>query len=464
MKGRVLVVDDDGAMRDYLVAALTKRGYDVTSAASGDAALERLAESGQDVVVTDLEMSGMHGLALCERIVSGYPDLSVIVLTAFGSLERAVAAIRVGAYDFLTKPVHLDALAIALARAVEHRRLREEVKRLRRTSEAWLGFGDLVGESTAMRAVYDLLSRIADSNATVLITGESGTGKEVVARSLHRHGPRQAGPFVAVNCAAMPETLLESELFGHAKGAFTDARSARTGLFVQAHSGTLFLDEIGELPVALQAKLLRALQERVVRPVGGNSEVSFDAHIVAATNRDLETAIEDGRFRQDLYFRINVIQVELPPLRARGADVLLLADTFLRAFAAQAHKAIRGLSTDASEKLLSYAWPGNVRELSNAMERAVALARFEEIQLDDLPDRVKLYRPSQVLIVADDPAEFVPLEEVERRYVLRVFEAVQRNRSRAARILGVDRKTLRRKLIASGAISPDEGAEEPPEL
>ncbi len=450
------MVDDDAAMRELLETALPRRGYEVASAASGALALQRLGEEGYDAVVSDLAMAEMDGLALCERIVSGYPDVPVIVLTAFGSLESAVAAIRVGAYDYLTKPVQLDALSIALSRAVEHRRLREEVKRLRRTSEARMGYGELVGESAAMRAVYDLLGRIAESNATVLITGESGTGKEVVARALHRQGVRRAGPFVAINCAAMPEALLESELFGHAKGAFTDARTARTGLFVQASSGTLFLDEIGELPLALQPKLLRALQERVVRPIGGNNEVPFDAHIVAATNRDLESAVEEGRFRQDLFFRINVIQVELPPLRTRGADVLLLADTFLRTFASQAKKTIRGLSSAASEKLLAYAWPGNVRELSNAMERAVALARFEEIQADDLPDRVKQYRPSQVLIVADDPSELAPLEEVERRYILRVFEAVQGNRSRAAKILALDRKTLRRKLIAYGELSVDD--------
>ena len=306
-----------------------------------------------------------------------------------------------------------------------------------------------------MKAVYELLERVAESDASVLITGESGTGKEMVARALHRRGRRNAGPFVAVNCAAMPEALLESELFGHVKGAFTDARTARTGLFVKASGGTLFLDEIGELPLPLQPKLLRALQERAVRPVGSDDEVPFQVRLVAATNRDLETAVEERRFREDLFFRINVIHVEMPPLRARGSDVLLLAQHFLVKDAALAGKPVTGISAAAAEKLLAYSWPGNVRELQNCIERAIALTQFHEIAVDDLPERVRAYRGSQIVISADDLGELVPMEEVERRYVLRVLEAVGGSRTRAAKVLGFDRKTLYRKLERYG-VSPDE--------
>jgi len=297
-----------------------------------------------------------------------------------------------------------------------------------------------------MKKLYELLERVAESEASVLVTGESGTGKEMVAQVLHRRGRRRNGPFVAVNCAAMPETLLESELFGHAKGAFTDARNSRTGLFVQASGGTLFLDEIGDLPLGLQPKLLRALQERVVRPVGGDSEVPFDVRLVAATNHDLETAVEEGRFREDLYFRINVIPVEVPPLRMRGTDVLLLAQRFAEEFAVQAGKQVIGLSSAAAKKLLAYTWPGNVRELRNGIERAVALTRFEQITVEDLPEKVRDYQGSHILVAADDPSELVPLEQVERGYILRVLDAVGGNKTLAARVLGLDRKTLYRKL------------------
>ncbi|HLY36877.1 MAG TPA: sigma-54 dependent transcriptional regulator [Candidatus Binatia bacterium] len=446
----MLVVDDERDMCDAIAAGLAPRGFDVRSETSGEAALAALETADVDVVLTDLNMRGMDGLALCERVLASRPDVPVVVITAFGSLETAIAAIRAGAYDFITKPVKMDALAVALARAVQHRSLHEEVKRLRRLVGDAQRFDELVGASPAMARVRQLLDRVVDSDASVLVTGESGTGKEVVARTLRRHGRRKDGPFVAINCAAMPEQLLESELFGHARGAFTDARTARTGLFVQAHRGTLLLDEIGDLPLALQPKLLRALQERVVRPVGGNEEVAFDVRVVATTNRDLESAVADGRFREDLYFRVNVIHVEMPPLRARGSDVLILAQHFLVHHAAKAGKRVTGLSAPAAERLLAYTWPGNVRELQNAIERAVALAQYEQVTVDDLPEKIRAYRPSHVLIAADDPSELVPLEEAERRYILRVLETVGGNKTLAARVLGIGRKTLYRKLEQYG--------------
>ena len=455
MKGRVLVVDDDASMCDMLVSDLGELGFEVKARTAAPAALEALVASEFDAVVADLNMPGMSGLELCERIVASRPDVPVIVITAFGSIQTAIAAIRSGAYDFVTKPLEVDALGLALERAIQHRRLSDEVRRLRQAVEEGRRFGTLLGTSPAMRRMYELLDRIADSSASVLIAGETGTGKELVARALHERGRRKAGPFVAVDCASLPEPLLESELFGHVRGAFTDAHAARKGLFVQASGGALFLDEIGDLPLALQAKLLRALQTRSVRPVGANDEVPFDVNLIAATNRDLESAVEEGRFREDLYFRINVIHVEMPPLRARGGDVLLLAQHFVDRYAAQAGKRVTGLSPDAAERLLAYVWPGNVRELENCIERAIALTRHETIGLDDLPEKIRGFQRSHVLVAGDDPSELAPLEEVERRYVLRVMEAVGGSKTLAARVLGIGRKTLYRKLeqYKIGAVS-----------
>ena len=453
MKGRILIVDDEQSMCEALEAGLTPKGFEIRWTTSAAEAIDQLGAAEVDVVLTDLNMRGMNGLELCERVVANRPDVPVVVITAFGSFETAVAAIRAGAYDFVTKPVKTDALALALERAVQHRALRAEVKRLRQQIAEANRFADVLGGSDEMRKVHALLDRIVDSDASVLITGESGTGKEVVAQALHRRSRRSQGPFVAINCAAMPEALLESELFGHARGAFTDARAARTGLLVQANAGTLLLDEIGDMPLTLQPKLLRALQERVVRPVGGDQEVAFDARVIATTNRDLEAAIEDGRFREDLFFRINVIHIAMPPLRARGSDVLLLAQHFLVQFATHADKHVTGLSPAAAKSLIEYRWPGNVRELRNCMERAVALTQFEQITVDDLPEKIRAYRPSHVVVASDDPSELVPLEEVERRYILRVVESVGDNKTLAAQVLGIGRKTLYRKLEQYGALS-----------
>jgi two-component system response regulator HydG len=305
-----------------------------------------------------------------------------------------------------------------------------------------------------MRSVYDLIGRVADSETTVLVTGEGGTGKELVAHALHALGHRRDRPFIAINCAAMPEGVLESELFGRTNGAAADATNDRPGLFSRAEGGTLFLDEIGDLPLTLQPKLLGVLQERIVRPVGGRSGVPIDVRVIAATNRDLESAIEDGRFREDLYYRINVVHINLPPLRSRAGDVLPLAQHFLRQFASRAVKNILGFSPAAAEKLVAYAWPGNVRELQNCIERSVALARYDQIGVDDLPEKVRSYRSSHVIVAGDDPSELVRMEELERRYIVRVMEAVGGNKTAAARILGLDRKRLYRMLDRLGIGSP----------
>jgi DNA-binding NtrC family response regulator len=444
-RGLILVVDDDADMREALELGLSTRGFTVMSAGSGADAVSLIEKNDVDVVLTDLAMRGMTGLELCRKVREMAPDLPVIVLTAFGNLESAIQAIRAGAYDFLAKPIQLDAVGVALTRAIEHRALQREVRTLRRSLEKAQGFGELIGDSPAMRRVYDLLDRISESSASVLITGESGTGKELVARAIHRSGPRASGPFVVVNCAAMPETLLESELFGHEKGAFTDARAARTGLFVQADGGTLFLDEIGEMPLPLQPKLLRALQEKKIRPLGSTTEVPFDARLVCATNRDLETAVEQKTFREDLYFRVNVVQIHLPPLRARGTDVLLLAQSFVDRLSARARRTPPQLSPEVAEKLLNYPWPGNVRELQNCVERALALSQGDRLTTRDLPPRIADYQVPKGA-AADEPTEMVTLEEMENRYILKVLAAVDGSRTAAARILGIDRVTLYRKL------------------
>jgi len=454
MRGSALLVEDDPALRRALSVGLTDLSFEVSTSGSAAEALQQLELSDFDVVLTDLNMPGMSGIELCGRVAQSRPDIPVVVITAFGNLDTAVAAIRAGAYDFVTKPVEIDAVALVLARAVQHRKLRDEVKRLRSVVAAGVTAGspvpELLGESPAISTAKELIARVAASDSTVLITGESGTGKEVAARALHRLSKRAEGPFNAINCAAVPESLIESELFGHTRGAFTDARSARAGILVQAQGGTLFLDELGELPLSAQAKLLRVLQERVVRPVGGDHEVPFDARIIAATNRDLERAVEEGKFREDLFFRIHVLPIELPPLRARVGDVLLLAAHFLREFARRTDKEVTGIGQAAAELLLGYQWPGNVRELINCVEHAVALARYEQITPEDLPPRVRNYRPSHIIVAGENPDELVPMEEVERRYILRVLEASAGNKRLAARVLGFDRKTLYRKLERYG--------------
>ena len=475
---RIHVVDDDPDMASMLRSALARRGYEVTTSLSAEDTLERIAGSPVDVVVTDLRMRGIDGIQLCERLLATYPELPVVVMTAFGSMDAAIAAMRAGASDFLAKPFKPAALATIVDRVVEQRRLVEEVSRLRdgpdAAASATESFDEIVGESPPIRALCDVLARVARSTANVLITGETGTGKELAARALHDRGPRAAGPFVTLNCAAVPETLLEDELFGHARGAYTGAEGAREGLFLRANGGTMFLDEIGDMPLLLQAKLLRVLQERTFRPVGSDREQTVDARVVSATHQDLEDLVKAGTFREDLYYRLNVVNISLPPLRDRGRDVLLLARHFLRLHSSAAGHPVHGLSEAAARRLLAYPWPGNVRELSNVIERAIALIDHDTLMVEDLPAHLRgdtsnaraIRTEAEAEAGDEDPGEpgdvedLVSIQELERRHILRVLAAVGGNKARAARILGLDRKTLYRRL---NAYESDESRESPGE-
>ncbi len=441
----MLLVDDDPLICELLERDLSKLGHTVVSVGSAEDGLERLTTEDFDVILTDLYLTGLDGIAFTERILAQRADVPVILITGSATTETAIAALRAGAWDFLTKPIDAQLLAVSVERARRHRALKTEVLRLRDMLPTSAEHR-IVGNSAPMRKVFDLISRLATGDAAVLVCGESGTGKELVANAVHWQSARKNGPFVAINCAAVPANLLESELFGHTRGAFTDARTDRKGLFVQADNGTLFLDEIGELPLELQPKLLRALQERKVRPLGSSVEVPFNARLITASNRDLETEVHEKRFREDLFYRINVARIEVPPLRGRQGDVLVLAQHFLKTAALRSDKAVKGFSAAAAAKLLAYEWPGNVRELENCVESAFALARFDELAVDDLPSRVREFQSQRVIVTADHPEDLISLEEVGQRYLRRVLMLLGGNKTRAAQVLGVDRRTLYRML------------------
>ena len=435
-------------MTTTLVRILEREGYSVGAANRATDALELLAHDDFDVLVTDFVMDDMTGLELCQRALDARPEMAVIVITAHASLDLAVEAMRAGVVDFVTKPTNTNELCAAITRAVQRRQLRSGL-RLDRTLESGMLESDLIGSSTAMARVRELVGLLAMSDTSVLIQGETGTGKEVVARALHE-ASGAPGPFIAVNCAAIPSNLIESELFGHARGAFTDARVQRNGLFLEANHGTIFLDEIGELPLATQPKLLRTLQERKVRPVGADAEVPFDVRVVAATNRDIEEEVEEKRFREDLYYRINVVRIDVPPLRDRGGDVIELASYFLGRLAQRRGTAPLTMSRPFADRLLAHTWPGNVRELENCIERAAVLARHGEITVADLPETVRADSARDVIAAPTNATDIVSMAELERRYVHRVLSLVGGNKARAAHVLGISRKTLYRKLREFG--------------
>jgi DNA-binding NtrC family response regulator len=443
--GAILVVDDDAEMRDLVCDVLRDRGHQVTAIGSGQEALKLLGQEDYALVLTDLRMKGMHGTELLNEVKRAYPDVGVILMTAFGSVETAVEAMKHGASDYLTKPVKNEELIRVVERGIREASLRREVNRLRREVHKEYSFHQILGKSKPMQEVFDLIRRVADSPTNVLITGESGTGKELVAKAIHYNSDRRDAPFIPVNCAAIPEQLLESELFGHMRGAFTDAKMDKRGLFEEAQKGTLFLDEISELPLMLQAKLLRAIQEKEVRRVGANKPIAVDVRIIAATNLNLGEEVKAKRFREDLYYRLNVIELKLPPLRERREDIPLLVDAFLKKCGEARGKMVKGVSEAALAMLIDYTWPGNVRELENVIERAVTLSRGEKISPDDLPPTVQGARGDRRVL--DEAAErTLPLHEIEKEYIKKILEKTGGNKYQAAHALGIDRKTLYRKL------------------
>ncbi len=441
----ILVVEDDAAMRDLLTEELGDAGFQVEAAAHAAAGLELARSERFDLIITDLRMPEMDGFDLIRGVMAMPEPPHVVMITAFGSIETAIRAVKLGAYDYITKPFELEELMLVADKALGERALRSKVARLQREVEERYGLGNLIAKSQAMRDVVALVQRIAGSTASVLITGESGTGKELVARAIHYNSARAAAPFVAVNLAAVPESLIESELFGHKKGAFTDARADKPGLFIEADGGTIFLDEIGELALPLQSKLLRVLQEHEVRPLGATRDQRVDVRVVSATNRNLESMLADGSFREDLYYRLNVIQVDLPPLRSRPEDIVPLAEHVLAQLGSRAAPARRmRLSPEAQQLLLAYNWPGNVRELMNVLERGMALCQGELIADDDLPPQVREKRPADFLGAA--VARRMTLADLEREFIEAVLSDEAGNKTRAAQRLGLDRKTLYRKL------------------
>jgi two-component system, NtrC family, response regulator HydG len=440
----LLVADDDPGLRESLERTLTREGYRVVLASDGRAALERVKAGGIDLIVTDLRMPGLTGLELLRAAKAIMPDVDVILLTAFGTVEEAVKAMKDGAYDFLTKPFRREQLIKLIDKALERRELIEQNRALKKQLEDIRAKGQMIGASPSFRRMMTLIEQIADSSATALIQGESGTGKELVARTIHERSARRNGPFVAVNCAALPETLLESELFGYEKGAFTGAAARKEGRFELANAGTLFLDEVGDLSLVTQPKILRVLQEGEFERLGGTRSLQVDVRIVAATNQDVAEMVKEKRFREDLYYRLNVITIRVPPLRERHEDIRVLAQHFLRVYAAKNGRKLDGFSAEAVERLESYAWPGNVRELENLVERSVVLARKDRIDAEDLPEEVMgVKRPPRDAIL-----ELVgtPLADIERRLLDETLRITGGNKTQAAKLLGIDVRTVARKL------------------
>jgi two-component system, NtrC family, response regulator AtoC len=451
-KAAILIVDDEKSTRDGLARAL-KRQYTVYLAEDGNRALEVLSRERIDVVLTDLRMPGMDGMALMQRILARTPQPACILLTAYGSIETAVEAIKRGATDFLTKPVNLDELDLRLKSALRTRTMEQENRALREQLEARYGLENFVGKSAALEEVLDTVRQVAPSRANVLIQGETGTGKELVARAVHGLSPRNKAPMITVHCAALPANLLESELFGHEKGAFTGATERRPGRFELADGGSLFLDEIGEIDMTVQVKLLRVLEERTFERVGGRETIEVDVRLIAATNKDLKQLVDKGTFREDLYYRLNVVSVTLPPLRERPEDITLLLQAFLKEFNEENGKQVEGVTSDCMNALLAYEWPGNIRELRNVIERMVVLARNERLTVRDLPAHMRkgADEPQALPLLPD-----MSLEAVEKTMILKALEAHEGNRTRAAEQLGISRRTMHRKLKEFGLAGLDE--------
>lgn len=461
-KGNIIIIDDDLEMRSLLEDFLANDGYQVHLFPNATAALAALSPNGSlalekkegdvDLIVSDIQMPEMNGLEFTGKVRAIRPEIPIILITAFGSVETAIEAMRQGAFLYVVKPFKLSEMAIHVERAVEHRKLGRDNTALRREiSKSW-ALGEVVGKSPGMREVFDLVSRVSQATANILVTGESGTGKEMVARAIHQMGPRSTFPFVAINCTAIPESLLESELFGHAKGSFTGAIQKKKGLFEEADGGTLFLDEIGDMNLALQSKLLRVLQERKIRPVGENFTKDVNVRIVAATHKDLKAAIKEGRFREDLYYRLSVIPIVIPPLRQRREDIPLLAEHFLRKYSATNGSRVKGFTKRAMAKLVGLRWEGNVRELENVVERAVVLCVQDLIDESDIPSPETV---DSEQFFSNATSDFPTLEQLESRYIQVVLDKTAGRKDKAAQILGINRRTLYRKEREYGLTTGD---------
>jgi DNA-binding NtrC family response regulator len=439
---RILVVDDDESLRRVTQVQLEQEGYVVSTAANGKDALALLEKSPQDLVISDLKMPGMSGLDLLRRIRAEYPEIIVLMITAYGSIETAVEAMKLGAYDYITKPVNADALRLVVGRALEHLGLREEVQALRSSLDQKYGFENVIGRSKLLLQTLDAATRAAQADATVLIRGETGTGKELLAKGIHFNSRRKDKPFMTINCGAIPKELLESELFGHVKGSFTGAYTHKKGKVEMADQGTLFLDEIGEMPLELQVKVLRLIQEREIEKVGGTGPAKVDVRIIAATHRNLQAMIEDGTFREDLYYRLSVIQLELPPLRERPEDVIELVQHFFTKSKEKHNRPDLVLPESLMPYFCAYRWPGNVRELENVVEGLVVLARDNEIRANDLPEPIRRERPALEALHLDLPPHGISLEAVEKELILRALKKFNWNQTHAAQYLDISRKTL----------------------
>lgn len=452
-KNTVLVVDDDEAHRTMLRTLLSGWKYDVKEADDGAVAIEMVHERAFDLILMDVRMIKVSGLEALEEIKTYNPAIPVIIMTAYSSVETAVEALKMGAYDYLTKPLDFDELRLVMGRAMDHRRLREENRLLRETLGTQFESQNIIGRSAVMVKLLETVAQVAPSEATALITGETGTGKELIAGAIHFNSTRKDGPFVKMNCAAVPETLLESELFGHEKGAFTGAHRLKEGRFQQAHGGSLFLDEVSEMPLPMQVKLLRVLQEREITRLGGEEVINIDVRVIAGANKELSREIEKGSFREDLFYRLNVVTLNVPPLRNRKEDIPLLAQHFLRLFSEKNRKQIKGLTPQAMDRFLKHDWPGNVRELINTIERAVVLSRTEYLDDKDFPlvTKSKLSGDQETSGQKAEPSVF-KLDEVEREAILKTLKSAEGNKSEAARRLGITRKTLHKKLKKYGVM------------
>jgi len=443
----ILIVDDDHAHRTMLRTLIKGWGYSVNEADDGSTAIELVKEGPYDLILMDIRMIKVSGLEALAKIKAINPSIPIIIMTAYSSVESAVEALKNGAYDYLTKPLDFDELKIAISRSMDHTRLKEE-NRILKENLGRFDSGDIIGRSPVMVSLMETVAQVAASEATILITGESGTGKEVIAGAIHSNSPRSRSPFIKLNCAAITETLLESELFGHEKGSFTGAYRRKEGRFRQAHGGSIFLDEVSEMSLAMQAKLLRVLQEKEFTRVGGEEILRVDVRLIAATNKDLAKEIETKRFREDLYYRLNVVALRVPPLRERKEDIPLLAQHFLSSFSEKNQKPIKGFTPKAMDRLIRYNWPGNVRELMNAVERGVVLSRADYIDDTDMP----FFSDDGEEAKGTDIPMDMPLEEMERTTILRTLESVSGNKSEAARRLGITRRTLHQKLKKYGVM------------